>query len=100
MRGVTMNDTKAHKSAIAEGTMQLVAFRVGAGEYGLGMRSITEVVRPLKIMPLPWMRRREMPDFDGLEKSPGAAMPRGAGKHMPRMFFCAKRNASRPARPQ
>jgi purine-binding chemotaxis protein CheW len=43
------------KPVAVEETLQLVTFRVGAEDYGLDIRAITEVVRPLKITPLPKM---------------------------------------------
>lgn len=46
---------KEKKTATAEDTIQLVTFQVGTEEYGLDISSITEVVRPLKITPLPKM---------------------------------------------
>lgn len=46
---------KEKKTAAAEDTVQLVTFRVGAEEYGLDINFISEVVRPLKITPLPKM---------------------------------------------
>jgi purine-binding chemotaxis protein CheW len=66
-----MNDTKGHKSVIAEDTIQLVTFQVGSEEYGLDIMSITEVVRPLKITPLP-----RMPDFvEGVVNLRGVLIP-------------------------
>lgn len=50
-----MKDRKNQKVVIAEEQVQLVTFRVGAEDYGLGIESITEVIRPLKITPLPKM---------------------------------------------
>jgi purine-binding chemotaxis protein CheW len=50
-----VKDRKNYKPVIIEETLQLVTFQVGAEEYGLEINSITEVVRPLKITPLPKM---------------------------------------------
>jgi len=66
-----MNDKKGHTGAIADDTMQLVTFQVGAEEYGLDIRSIAEVVRPLKITPLP-----RMPEFvEGVVNLRGIIIP-------------------------
>jgi purine-binding chemotaxis protein CheW len=46
---------KEKKTAAAEDTVQLVTFQVGTEEYGLDINFISEVVRPLKITPLPKM---------------------------------------------
>jgi len=51
--------------------LQLVSFRVGSEEYGLDIRSITEVVRPLKVTPLP-----RMPHFiEGVINLRGVIIP-------------------------
>lgn len=50
-----MKDRKKYKPAAVEETVQLMTFRVGAEEYGVGIEVITEVVRPLKITALPKM---------------------------------------------
>ena len=56
---------------VAEDTVQLVTFQVGAEEYGLDINSITEVVRPLKITPLP-----RMPEFiEGVVNLRGIIIP-------------------------
>jgi len=66
-----MNNKKGQKGIAAEDTVQLVTFRVGAEEYGLDMRSITEVVRPLKITTLP-----RMPEFvEGVVNLRGVIIP-------------------------
>jgi purine-binding chemotaxis protein CheW len=71
MRGVVMNDTKGHKSTAAEDTVQIVTFQVGAEEYGLNIGSITEIIRPLKITPLP-----RMPEFiEGVLNLRGVIIP-------------------------
>ncbi len=51
---------KKGKNTVAvsqEERVQVVTFQVGTEEYGLGIEAITEVVRPLKITPLPRMPR-------------------------------------------
>jgi purine-binding chemotaxis protein CheW len=48
--------SKEKKVALVEDKVQLVTFNVGSEEYGVDIRFITEVVRPLKITPLPRMR--------------------------------------------
>jgi len=66
-----MNDKKGHTNATTDDTMQLVTFQVGAEEYGLDIRSIAEVVRPLKITPLP-----RMPEFvEGVVNLRGVIIP-------------------------
>jgi len=63
--------TKEKKTAAAEDTVQLVTFQVGTEEYGLDIHSITEVVRPLKITPLP-----KMPAFiEGVVNLRGVIIP-------------------------
>jgi purine-binding chemotaxis protein CheW len=42
-------------TAVPEETLQIVAFRVGTAEYGLDINTITEAIRPLRIMALPRM---------------------------------------------
>lgn len=62
---------KEKKTTADEDTMQIVTFRVGAEEYGLDIMSITEVVRPLKITPLP-----RMPKFvEGVINLRGGIIP-------------------------
>ncbi len=62
---------KEKKTAAAEETVQLVTFEVGTEEYGLDIHSITEVVRPLKITPLP-----KMPAFiEGVINLRGVIIP-------------------------
>jgi len=71
MRGQNMNDKKGHTGAIADDTLQLVTFQVGAEEFGLDIRSIAEVVRPLRITSLP-----RMPEFiEGVVNLRGAIIP-------------------------
>ena len=48
---------KDRKTAPADEALQLVTFQVGAEEYGLDISAISEVVRPLRITPLPRMPR-------------------------------------------
>jgi purine-binding chemotaxis protein CheW len=63
--------TKDKKTAIVEDTMQIVTFQVGGEEYGLDIKSITEVIRPLKITPLP-----RMPEFiEGVINLRGVIIP-------------------------
>jgi len=58
-------------SAAGEDTLQLVTFQVGSAEYGLDINSITEVIRPLKITPLP-----RMPEFiEGVVNLRGTIIP-------------------------
>lgn len=62
---------KEKKTAVADDTVQLVTFLVGAEEYGLDINAITEVVRPLKITPLP-----RMPEFiEGVVNLRGIIIP-------------------------
>jgi len=59
------------KAVVVEDTVQMVTFQVGAEEYGLDITSITEVIRPLKITPLP-----RMPEFvEGVINLRGAIIP-------------------------
>lgn len=68
MRGATHKDKK---TAVTEDAMQVVTFQVGGEECGLDIRSITEVVRPLKITPLP-----RMPEFvEGVINLRGVIIP-------------------------
>ena len=54
-----------------EDTVHLVTFQVGDEEYGVDIRCITEVVRPLKITPLP-----RMPEFiEGVVNLRGVIIP-------------------------
>jgi purine-binding chemotaxis protein CheW len=63
--------SKEKKTIVAEDTIQLVTFQVGMEEYGLDINSITEVVRPLKITPLP-----KMPAFvEGVINLRGVIIP-------------------------
>jgi purine-binding chemotaxis protein CheW len=50
-----VKDRKNNKQAAVEEIVQFVTFLVGVEEYGLPIEAITEVVRPLKITPLPKM---------------------------------------------
>ncbi len=62
---------KEKKVAVIEETVQIVSFRVGSEEYGLPIHSVAEVVRPLKITPLP-----RMPRFvEGVINLRGVIMP-------------------------
>jgi purine-binding chemotaxis protein CheW len=59
------------KGSDDEGALELVTFRVGGEEYGLDIACITEVVRPLKITPLP-----RMPEFiEGVVNLRGVVIP-------------------------
>jgi purine-binding chemotaxis protein CheW len=63
--------TKEKKTEQADETIQIVTFQVGDEEYGLGIKSITEVIRPLKITPLP-----RMPEFvEGVINLRGTIIP-------------------------
>jgi purine-binding chemotaxis protein CheW len=63
--------SKEKKDAIADDAIQLVTFKVGGEEYGVDIRRITEVVRPLKITPLP-----RMPEFiEGVVNLRGVIIP-------------------------
>lgn len=62
---------KEKKSEQADETIQIVTFQVGDEEYGLGITSITEVIRPIKITPLP-----RMPEFvEGVINLRGTIIP-------------------------
>lgn len=68
MKGVVIKDKK---KAVVEDTVQIVTFQVGGEEYGLDIKSITEVIRPLKITPLP-----RMPEFvEGVINLRGVIIP-------------------------
>jgi len=69
MRNAAAKDGKT--LAAGEDTIQLVTFQVGSAEYGLDINSITEVIRPLKITPLP-----RMPEFiEGVVNLRGSIIP-------------------------
>ncbi len=58
-------------AAITDDAVQLVTFRVGTAEYGLVINAITEVIRPIKITPLP-----RMPEFiEGVVNLRGVIIP-------------------------
>jgi purine-binding chemotaxis protein CheW len=62
---------KDRNTAVVEETTQIVTFQVGGEEYGLDIKSITEVIRPLKITPLP-----RMPEFiEGVINLRGVIIP-------------------------
>jgi len=62
---------KDRKALAADDTVQLVTFQVGTGEYGLDINVITEVIRPIKITPLP-----RMPKFiEGVINLRGVIIP-------------------------
>ncbi len=51
--------------------MQVVTFQIGAEEYGLDIQFITEIIRPLKVTPLP-----RMPEFvEGVINLRGTIIP-------------------------
>src|ERR1700690_3571230 len=63
--------SKEKKVVLVDDTVQLVTFKVGSEEYGVDIRFITEVVRPLKITPLP-----RMPEFiEGVVNLRGVIIP-------------------------
>lgn len=65
----TAKDKKT--TAVADDAVQIVTFRVGTEEYGLDIGAITEVIRPLKITPLP-----RMPQFiEGVINLRGTIIP-------------------------
>ncbi len=58
-------------AGVVEDAIQLVTFEVGPAEYGLHINAITEVIRPLKITPLP-----RMPEFiEGVINLRGVIIP-------------------------
>jgi len=66
-----MKTAKDKKTVTADEVMQIVTFQVGGEEYGLDIRFITEVVRPLKITTLP-----RMPEFvEGVINLRGVIIP-------------------------
>lgn len=66
-----MKERRNYKPVVVEETVQFVTFQVGSEEYGLDIDSITEVVRPLKITPLP-----KMPAFiEGVINLRGVIIP-------------------------
>ncbi len=69
MRNAPGKDRKTDTTV--EDAIQLVTFQVGSEEYGLDINSITEVIRPLKITPLP-----RMPQFiEGVVNLRGVIIP-------------------------
>jgi purine-binding chemotaxis protein CheW len=64
-------DIKKKTAAAPAETRQYVTFRVGSEEYGLDINAIAEVIRPLKITPLP-----RMPQFvEGVVNLRGTIIP-------------------------
>jgi purine-binding chemotaxis protein CheW len=62
---------KEKKVAVIEETVQVVSFQVGQEEYGLDINAVAEVLRPLKITPLP-----RMPQFvEGVINLRGTIIP-------------------------
>jgi purine-binding chemotaxis protein CheW len=63
--------TTKDKKAAPDDIVQIVTFRVGPEEYGMNIGVITEVIRPLKITPLP-----RMPEFiEGVINLRGVIIP-------------------------
>jgi purine-binding chemotaxis protein CheW len=63
--------SKEKKDPVIDDAVQLVTFKVGGEEYGVDIYRITEVVRPLKITPLP-----QMPEFiEGVVNLRGVIIP-------------------------
>jgi purine-binding chemotaxis protein CheW len=50
-----IRNSKNRAQAPAEATEQIVTFQVGAESFGLDIRAITEVIRPLPLTPFPHM---------------------------------------------
>jgi len=68
---MNVRDTREKKSSVPEDSRQLVTFQLGAEEFGLDIGSIAEVVRPLRITPLP-----RMPEFiEGVVNLRGTIIP-------------------------
>jgi purine-binding chemotaxis protein CheW len=66
-----MKDKKAKQTVAADETLQLISFQVGTEMYGLDIKSISEIVRPHSITPLP-----RMPEFiEGVINLRGAIIP-------------------------
>ncbi len=66
-----MKTAKDKKAVVVDDAVQLVTFQVGPGECGLDINSITEVIRPLKVTPLP-----RMPEFiEGVINLRGVIIP-------------------------
>lgn len=90
---------KYNSTAVAEELLQVVTFQVGTEEYAFPIDAITEVVRPLKITPLP-----KMPDFiEGVVNLRGDIIPvvdlrnrfglRNAGNDLRKMRMIITRGA-------
>lgn len=59
------------KPVVTDDAMQVVTFQIGVEEYGLDIQFITEIIRPLKITPLP-----RMPEFvEGVINLRGTVIP-------------------------
>jgi purine-binding chemotaxis protein CheW len=66
-----VKDRKTIQPGAVPESLQLVTFLVGSEEYGIDINAITEVVRPLKITPLP-----KMPAFvEGVINLRGVIIP-------------------------
>lgn len=64
-------ESKKKTTAVQAEVRQYVTFHVGSEEYGLDIASVAEVVRPLKITPLP-----RMPEFvEGVINLRGTIIP-------------------------
>jgi purine-binding chemotaxis protein CheW len=50
-----MRDRNSKPLVVADETVQIVTFQVGTEQYGLEINSISEIVRPQRITPLPRM---------------------------------------------
>jgi purine-binding chemotaxis protein CheW len=63
--------SKEKKVSTVDDVVQFVTFQVGDEEYGVDIRRITEVIRPIKIKPLP-----RMPEFiEGVINLRGMIIP-------------------------
>ena len=51
----SMRDRNSKPVVVADETVQIVTFQVGTEQYGLEINSISEIVRPHRITPLPRM---------------------------------------------
>lgn len=62
---------KIQEAKPEEAALQLVTFRIGAEEYGVEIPAVSEVIRPIKITPLP-----RMPQFiEGVINLRGSIIP-------------------------
>jgi purine-binding chemotaxis protein CheW len=66
-----MRARNAKQEVVADETVQIVTFQVGTEQYGLEINSISEIVRPHRITPLP-----RMPEFiEGVINLRGTIIP-------------------------